>query len=162
MEGHEETHGVIEMRSILPVVVKCKGADADEPHERRVTDVLPKGPEAILLNGLEALLSLDYRLLTNVDQAEDIEESTDGTGHKNGSVQVDHNGPIASCDISSKLVINLRLAVLTIKPASITSEDQPRTVITKADKTGPTHGDYYNGHKDEPEHQFRKDHAMEA
>lgn len=145
MEGHEETHGVIEMRSILPVVVKCKGADADEPHERRVTDVLPKGPEAILLNGLEALLSLDYRLLTNVDQAEDIEESTDGTGHKNGSVQVDHNGPIAR-----------------IKPASITSEDQPRTVITKADKTGPTHGDYYNGHKDEPEHQFRKDHAMEA
>lgn len=95
MKGHAKADGIVEMRLFLPIVVEGKGADADEPHQSRVAKVLPEGPKAILLDGLEALLGLDLGLFADVDQAEDVEEAADGAGHKDGGIQVDHDGPVA-------------------------------------------------------------------
>jgi len=42
VEGHAEAYSVVKVGSVLPVVVKGKGAYANDPYDCRVAKVLPK------------------------------------------------------------------------------------------------------------------------
>lgn len=95
VESCAEANGVVQMRTLLAVVVESKGADADEPSERRVGEELPERLQPILLQGLKALLRINVRIVADAYQCEHVEEAADGAGNEDRRKEVNHNAPVA-------------------------------------------------------------------